>query len=249
MPVARTISRRTLLALGAGLGLGAALRSAHASGPVDVVVELFSSQACSSCAAVDALLAELRAMPGVLTLSFHVDYWDYLGWKDTLASPDFSQRQYGYAKARGDMEVFTPQVIVNGGHQLPGHQREAVLAAIAEARKARWTVPLTISDDGPDLSFAVGASTPAEKATLWVMPIQERATAVIEKGELAGREISYSNIVRRLVPAGAWHGEAARFTLPKESLLTGDARSCVALLQRGNLGPVLSCAGWGHIVS
>ena len=80
---------------------------ARAAEPIDVVVELFSSQGCNSCPPGDSLLGELRDKPGVLALTFHVDYWDYLGWKDTLAAPDFSQRQYDYAKARGDMDVLS----------------------------------------------------------------------------------------------------------------------------------------------
>ena len=108
------MTRRRCLALGAGAGAALLAGGGHAAEPIDVVVELFSSQGCSSCPPADRLLGELRGRPGVLALTFHVDYWDYLGWKDTLAGPDFSQRQYDYAKARGDMDVFTPQMIVNG---------------------------------------------------------------------------------------------------------------------------------------
>lgn len=244
------ISRRRCLSLGAaGLGLAAFGGKPQAAAPADVVVELFTSQACSSCAAADSLFSEIRAMPGVLALTIHVDYWDYLGWKDTLASPEFSQRQYDYAKARGDMDVFTPQVIVNGGRQLPGSQREAVLGAIAAARGEHRTVPLSISDAGHELAFELGASEPAEKATLWVMPVQEQATVLIEKGELAGREMTYHNVVRKLVPAGVWDGRATRFMLAKDGLLTQDSTSCVALLQRGAVGPVLAAVAWGPIVS
>lgn len=246
----KPISRRRCLSLGAaGLGLAAFRGEAMAAAQAEVVVELFTSQACSSCAAADSLFSDIRAMPGVLALTFHVDYWDYLGWKDTLASSEFSQRQYDYAKARGDMDVFTPQIIVNGGRQLPGSQRETVLTAINEARGTRRTVPLSISDAGQDLAIELGSSAPAEKATLWIMAVQEQATAEIEKGELAGREITYHNVVRKLVPQGQWDGKTARFMVAKDKLLTQEASSCVALLQRGAVGPVLACASWGPIVS
>ena len=105
-----------------------------------------SSQGCNSCPPADNLLGELRGKPGVLALTFHVDYWDYLGWKDTLAGPDLSQRQYDYAKARGDMEVFTPQMIVNGTGVLTGNRRVDVDAAIA--RFARRGAEPTLNVDG-----------------------------------------------------------------------------------------------------
>ena len=126
MRIPKAISRRDCLLLGGGLAASWSL-PATAGGRVETVVELFSSQGCKSCPPGDRLLSELRSTPGVLALTFHVDYWDYLGWKDTLASPDFSQRQYDYAKARGDMDVFTPQMVVNGEKQMVGNQRSEVM--------------------------------------------------------------------------------------------------------------------------
>lgn len=249
MFLTRPISRRDCLALGAGIGAAWLAGPARASQPVEAVVELFSSQGCSSCPAADRLLSELRGKPGVLALTFHVDYWDYLGWKDTLASPEFSQRQYDYAKARGDMDVFTPQMIVNGEKQMVGSHRSEVFAVLAQSRKTSWPAALTISGTAKEMVIEIGAGEAEQEATLWVMPVMERASVKIEKGEMAGREATYVNVVRKLVPAGMWTGEATRITLPKEGLMPPGATACVALLQQGKLGPVLGCACWGSLSS
>src|SRR4051812_34592771 len=106
-------TRRNVLVMGAA---ACAASSAHAATPSHpCVAELFTSQGCSSCPPADALVPELRAMPNVIVLTYNVDYWDYLGWRDTLGNPAHSQRQYDYAKSRGDMDVYTPQIIVDGG--------------------------------------------------------------------------------------------------------------------------------------
>lgn len=243
----RPITRRRCLALGAGAGLALLPPAAKAAEPIDVVVELFSSQGCSSCPPGDRLLSELRGKPGVLALTFHVDYWDYLGWKDTLGAPDFSQRQYDYAKARGDMDVYTPQMIVNGMKQMVGSQRSEVFAVLEQSRIKAWPVPLHIADRGKELVIDAGAGS--GEATLWVMTILAHASVRIEKGEMAGREVSYTNVVRKLVPAGMWTGSAMKVSLPKDGLLTPDATGCVALLQQGKVGPVLGAAAWGRVTS
>lgn len=243
------INRRHCLALGAGAGAALLAPGAWASLPINVVVELFSSQGCSSCPPGDRLLTELRDKPGVLALTFHVDYWDYLGWKDTLGSAEFSQRQYDYAKARGDMDVFTPQMIVNGEKQMVGSQRSEVYAVLAQSRRTAWPVAVEISDTGKEIVVSLGAGHPGQDATLWVMPILDQATVMIEKGEMAGREISYSNAVRKLVPAAMWTGAAGKIALPKDGLMTPDATGCVALLQQGKVGPILGCASWGRVTS
>jgi len=242
------ITRRNCLALAAGAGVSLLAGQARASEPIDVVVELFSSQGCNSCPPGDRLLGELRDTPGVLALTFHVDYWDYLGWKDTLAAPDFSQRQYDYAKARGDMDVFTPQMIVNGEKQMVGSQRSEVFAVLDQSRRASWPVRVDIADTGKELVFALGSGVAAE-ATLWVMPILDHVSVKIERGEMAGREVTYTNVVRKLVPAGMWTGAAAKVSLPRDGLLTPDATGCVALLQKGKVGPVLGVAAWGRVTS
>lgn len=250
MKTMQPITRRHCLALGAGTLAAAAMNGRVWAGePYDVVVELFSSQGCNSCPKADRLLSEIAAMPGVLALTYHVDYWDYLGWKDTLGSPEFSQRQYDYAKARGDMDVYTPQMIVNGEKQMVGSQRSEVFAVLEQSHRKRWDVPLALSDGGKELVVEVAAGAPVGEATLWVMPVLDRTTVKVEKGEIAGQEITYTNVVRKLLPAGMWKGDATRLTLPKESIMPQGCTACVALLQHGKVGRMLGAGVWGTLVS
>lgn len=211
-----------------------------------VVVELFTSQGCSSCPPADAFLTELRATPGIIALTYHVDYWDYLGWKDTLGGPEFSQRQYDYAKARGDMDVYTPQMIINGGRHVVGSQKDNVRAAIAGARQQTWPVRVTLGENGREITVELGAGA-KEDATLWLLPLVPLMSVKILKGEIAGREIEYRNVVRKILPAGMWTGKPDRLVLPRDGVLAPECTGCVALLQKGKAGPVLGAAVWGDV--
>ncbi len=173
---------------------------------------------------------------------------NYNGWRDTLATPANSQRQYDYAKARGDMDVYTPQMIVNGAIPVVGNQRSEVYAVLGRPRTAAWKVPLNFSANGNEIAIEMGQASGVPESTLWVMALQAEATARIEKGELAGHEITYHNIVRRMVPAGMWQGQQ-RVVLPKDGILPPEANICVALLQTGKAGPVLGAAVWEAGVS
>jgi hypothetical protein len=210
-------------------------------------VELFTSQGCSSCPPADAFLSELRALPHVVALSYHVDYWDYLGWRDTLGSAEFSQRQYDYARSRGDMNVYTPQMIVNGRQHFVGSSKAAVLDAIQVALADPPGVGMAIAESSGDFVVSIGALENAPSSTLWLMPIMPETSVKILRGEIAGREIAYHNIVRRLVPAGTWQGIATTLVLHKDSVLTPECEGCVALLQQGKAGPVLGVATWGKV--
>jgi hypothetical protein len=242
------MSRRTVLALAAGAAAAIAARPAQAGAARPVVIELFTSQGCSSCPAADALMGELRKMPGVIVLSYNVDYWDYLGWRDTLASPEKSQRQYDYAKARGDMDVYTPQVVVGGGSHYSGSDKAAILKAIARAQSAEPQHPIGISLAVKEDEFIVeiGKGGAAHDATLWLMAFAPSVAVKIEKGENAGKDIVYYNVVRKLVPASMWHGEAMTLTLPKQDILLPDCRGAAALLQQGKAGPIMAAAAWGE---
>ena len=218
-----------------------------AAGARTVVVELFTSQGCSSCPPADAFLRDIKAMKGVVALSYHVDYWDYLGWKDTLGSPQFSQRQYDYAKTRGDGDVYTPQMIVDGRVHFVGSSRAKVLAAIGEAKAAPAGAGMTLTDKGSELVVEIDAAAGASEAMVWLVPIVPRLPVKILKGENTGETIDYHNIVRQLMPAGMWHGKATTLALPKDSVITPECKGCVALLQHGKAGPILGVATWGEV--
>jgi hypothetical protein len=232
-------------AIAAGIGARAAQAGGHCA-----VVELFTSQGCSSCPPADAFLQELAEMKRVVALTLNVDYWDYLGWRDTLANSAFSQRQYDYAKARGDMDVYTPQMIVDGGSHYVGSKKKSVLAAVSrslELQPAVW-IPLAIAGSTKEFTITVeGASAP--DATLWVMGIAPNCAVKIEKGENAGHDVVYRNVVRTLVPAGMWHGKALTAALPREGVLGDHGKGVVALLQQGSHGRILGAATWGAIAA
>jgi hypothetical protein len=238
------------MALGAGaVAAGLDVPRARAGG-FCAIVELFTSQGCSSCPPADAFMEELTAMKRVVAISFNVDYWDYLGWRDTLANAAYSQRQYDYAKARGDMDVYTPQMIVDGMSHYVGSKKQSVLAAISrslERQSAAW-VPIGIAGSGKEFTITIGEAEAAE-ATLWIMGIAPECKVKIEKGENAGHDIVYRNVVRTLMPAGMWHGKGLNVTLPREGVLGDQGRGVVALLQQGSHGRVLGAATWGAIAA
>jgi hypothetical protein len=233
-------SRRNLIRLAAGsLAAPALLRRAQAA-ETPVLLELFTSQGCSDCLPADKLAAELLHMPNVQVVSLNVDYWDYLGWKDTLAKPQYSKRQMDYAHARGDNDVYTPQMVINGAAHAVGSKRGAIEAAIAGARGAT-AVPIAIAMNGSDLDIKIGAGG-AQPASLWVMGVAPHVSVPIKRGENAGHEVTYHNVVRQLVEVGPYHGEAQNYTLPMAQIAEPDCKSCVAILQAGRVGPVLGLA-------
>jgi hypothetical protein len=212
-----------------------------------IIVELFTSQGCSSCPPADAYFKALKDGPDVIALSYHVDYWDYLGWRDTLGSPEFSQRQYDYAKSRGDRNVYTPQTIINGGKHFVGSQRSRVSGGIEAARSEDATdwVDLQMTDNKTDVSISIPAGKPVTEATLWLAAFAPSISTEIKKGENAGRTVDYTNVVRKMVPAGMWHGEAAKIVLPKGSVVPEGCKGWVALLQEGKVGRVIGAVTGG----
>jgi hypothetical protein len=212
-----------------------------------IIVELFTSQGCSSCPPADAYFKALKDGPDVIALSYHVDYWDYLGWRDTLGSPEFSQRQYDYAKSRGDRNVYTPQTIINGGKHFVGSQRSRVSGGIEAARSEDATdwVDLQMTDNKTDVSISIPAGKPVTEATLWLAAFAPSISTEIKKGENAGRTVDYTQVVRKMVPAGMWHGEAAKIVLPKGSVVPEGCKGWVALLQEGKVGRVIGAVTGG----
>jgi hypothetical protein len=241
------LSRRSFTLLSAGAAAASMLAPARAQPQGrPVVLELFTSQGCSSSPPADALLGELSQRPGVVALSFNVDYWDYLGWRDTLGSPDCTQRQRDYAARRGDSHVYTPQMVVNGGHQMVGSDRRGLLATVGReiARDVATFIPVSLSSGDREVWIEVPAA-PSEglrrEATIWVATVVPRVLVDIERGENAGRTVAYTNVVRKIVPAGVWHGRHTRLSLPRPAIMT-EGTHCVALLQADGAGPILGAS-------
>jgi hypothetical protein len=249
-----------LIALAAGLagfaGLGPARSqdASHAasdSSPPKAVVELFTSQGCSSCPAADALLNRLARRDDIIAISLSVDYWDYLGWKDTLAQPKFSDRQKAYAKALGDGMVYTPQMVVNGLVHVNGSDEARIQNAIAKTEKtfAASRVPVRMTAVDGRLVIETGAAPPgtsARQATLWLAVIARSVAVPITRGENKGKTVTYANVVRELIPIGMWSGKPMSVQLARHSFMRKDAERCAVLLQQGRGGPIIGAALMAH---
>jgi hypothetical protein len=249
MKNSRTISRRGLLCSLVAvpalviISAGPQVLAADSSDPV-AVVELFTSQGCSSCPPADKFLGTLQNQPNVISLSFSVDYWDYLGWKDTLGSPENSRRQKEYAAYRGDGRVYTPQMVVNGQRHFVGSSKGKVKAEIGQqlSRPANDFVPLKFAYTKTELSISVGEAKSAAQrkdATVWLMLVSREVKQKILKGENRGKSITYHNVVQRTIPVGMWHGDATTINLPMSELMPKGVDDCVVLLQEAGNGPIL----------
>ena len=195
------------------------------AGEPRAVIELFTSQGCSSCPAADKVLGELSRDPTLVTLSLPVDYWDYLGWKDTLALHGHSDRERAYADTRGDREVYTPQVVVNGIVHVLGSDKAAIEQAIEQTRQsaAPLMLPVTIAVADGKVSVNVSAANGEQRsAEVWLCPITGQAQVAIERGENRGHTLAYTNVVRRWVKLGDWSGKAETFSLPMAELADAD---------------------------
>jgi len=197
-----------------------------------VVVELFTSQGCSSCPPADAVLAELAMHKDVLALGFHVDYWDNLGWKDPLSAPGATARQNQYASQFGRKEVYTPQIVIDGQRQAVGSNRGAVLQAIA-ASQPTTSAPVTFAADGRSVS--IGAGTGQGKI-LVIRYIRSRSTPV-QRGENAGHTAIDVNGVETFKTAGIWTGQ--RLDLPVDPV---DAEHGIAVVVQADDGKILGAA-------
>lgn len=206
------------------------------AGDKRAVVELFTSQGCSSCPAADRLLGELTRDPSLITMSLPVDYWDYLGWQDTLALHGHSKRERAYAEARGDRDVYTPQVVVNGEVAVLGSDKSAIERAIAQTRaKAQpLSVPVTLKIVGDkivaDVADANGATRQAE---VWLCPITGKITVNVGRGENGGKTLTYYNVVRGWKKLGEWNGKAESFSQSIGDVQGADVDSYAVLVQSG----------------
>lgn len=189
------------------------------------VIELFTSQGCSSCPAADKVLGELSRDPSLVTMSLAVDYWDYLGWKDTLALHGHSNRQRAYAEARGDREVYTPQVVVNGIVHVLGSDKAAIEKAIAQTQHNADTLALPVTmavADGKVTVNVPAGNNSHHSGEVWLCPVSSKVSVDIGRGENHGHTLTYYNVVRRWVKLGDWTGKTESFSIPLSDIPKGD---------------------------
>ena len=203
------------------------------------VVELFTSQGCSSCPPADEVIGELAKDPSVIALSLPIDYWDYLGWKDTLADSRFTARQRAYSHMRGDRDVYTPQAVVNGSVHVVGSDRAGIEDAIIDTRRsdAVMSVPVSMTLSNRQLNVSVAASHPGSAAShgeVWICAISKAVPISIRRGENGGHEVTYHNVVRNLLKVGDWNGTAGSWVVPLENISRDGVDAAAVYVQAGN---------------
>lgn len=209
----------------------------HPGARLPVVVELFTAQGCSDCPGANDLVARLADQKGVIALTFSVDYWDYLGWKDTFAKPEFAERQRAYKTAFRLRDVYTPQVVLDGVKELAGAKPDEVEAALAQARHDRPVqTEVTLREDG---RLAIGSgAVPRGGATIWLVRYDPGVREVeIKRGENKGLKVKQADEVRELVKLGIWRGTPRVLRLPEAS---GPDLKSVVLIQGVRDGRILA---------
>lgn len=229
--------KRGLLSL-AILSFAAQAVGAWARPPV--VVELYTAQGCASCDKANTYVAGLADQKGVVPLTFSVDYWDYLGWKDTFARPEFADRQRAYAKRFGVAEVFTPQVVVDGRAQTAAVKPDAVESLVRDARGAGLDPP-QMSWRGKGFVAVGGGRKPRGGVGVWLIRYDPREAATeVRDGDNRGQKIAERNVVAQLVRLGAWRGRPVLLKLPAPPQ---DGLKTLVLLQADNGGKILGVLG------
>lgn len=212
------------------------------------VVELFTSQGCNSCPPADEFFAELAAKGNIVALAYHVDYWDYLGWQDTLSRKENTERQYDYMRAFGTRSVYTPQAVINGRSHVNGASRTEVDGALARMERVgegmRVGIKVSRTSDRVMIDAGDAEAGPSD-AHVVIVYFDPPRTITIAKGENTGRSMTYWNAVSGIQTAGMWHGKAQRYELPM-SEISKKKGGCAVLLQSvgkdGLPGPILGAA-------
>jgi hypothetical protein len=198
----RSVLVVSALSVGLGAVAGAETRP--------VVLELFTSEGCSSCPPAEVIVNELAQRSDVLPLSFHVDYWDGLGWRDRFSLASATERQRGYARTLRLASVYTPQAVIDGARDIVGSQRSAVMEAVSGRRDG---VATSVSVSGETIQIHVGAGSDAASADVLLVAYLREADTLIRRGENSGRTVKESNIVRSLYVLGQWKGKPREFQL------------------------------------
>ncbi len=242
------LSRRRAVLLGSAAAAGAAFTAApgaarrHGTIEGPWAVELFTSQGCSSCPPADAYLGVLAKRPDIVALSFHIDYWDYIGWKDPFASRATTDRQRAYARVLKQRYVYTPEMVVDGiGHDT-GRERGKIEALLAEAQRRspkRATPELSRGSDGRLAVRLDAFPLHGKPADVTYALYDRRHSTPVASGENQGRMIDNFNVVRRFEVLARWDGAAATWSVDTTDLQQG--QGVAVIVQRADHGPVIGC--------
>jgi len=233
--------RKPLFQLVLVLALTVAASVAAAAERQATVVELYTSEGCSSCPPADAYLGDLAKRDDLIALSYHVDYWDYIGWKDTYALPINSTRQRDYARYLGMGYVYTPQMVVQGMAHTTGSNRTAVEGLIQNVQGAK-RLPVSLTPVAGGIRIDIPGGTFDEQARILVAAYDNQDETNIRRGENAGRKIAYYNVVRVLKPVGTWDGKPVSLTVTAEDIDTTGRNGCAVLVQSTKNGRILGAA-------
>ena len=212
------------------------------------VVELFTSQGCSSCPPADRVLSELAASSDTLALAWHVDYWDYIGWKDIFASPENTKRQRAYAVSMGETGIYTPQAVINGRKHVVGSRGKDVMQLLASFAGTQngLSVPIGASVSDGVLKINIAAMPEAAGTTLWMIYYKNGADVKIERGELAGKTLRYSNVVKQVEMIGMVGDKPLQAEFPLQEMAQRGFDSGALVLQKktsqGTPGPIVGAA-------
>lgn len=228
-----------------GAALAAAAGSAVAGEKLPIVVELFTSQGCNSCPPADEFLAELTKRDDIIALAFHVNYWDYLGWKDTFASDALTQRQRTYATFLGERTIYTPQMVIGGVTHKVGSRRGDVNQVIDSLRQPSgpYLDVRVRRVEGGKISVSIPAGELKQRdVVVWLVRYDSAREVDIKRGENRGRTIVYRNIVSDYRELAMWYGEKIELELKVSELREGGHDGSVILVQEGGSGRIIGAA-------
>lgn len=221
---------------------GIAAADNHSARPI--LVELFTSQGCSSCPPADALAGDLTERSDVIVLSFHVSYWDYIGWEDPFATDETTQRQYDYAEALRQRNVYTPQMVIGGSTHVVGSDVPSVLNALASTSRGLPRAPqIAIGKVGDKFRVSLGSGRYEDTADVLLVRYDSRHDTPVSRGENRGRTVTNYNVVRDLRKIGTWDGSETQIMLDSADLSGAKGEDgCTVIIQAPNTGPVIAVA-------
>lgn len=229
--------RRNLFAACTALcALLAAAMAGTAKAEPRAVLELFTSQGCSSCPPADKLIGIMSQDPSIVAISLPVDYWDYIGWKDTLADPRNTSRQRAYSRMHGERQIYTPQVVVNGMAHAVGSDKLAIEQAIARTLRAgtAMSIPVKLTAANGNLTVNVGEGAAQKSGEVWLYALTREIPVKIDRGENNGRTVTYHNVCRHWVKLGEWNGKSMSWDVPISQIKVDGVNAVAVFVQDGH---------------